>query len=98
MRGTEMQIAPIREMLVVLREDAKISQAELAKRLPFTASRVSRVESGEIGLTPEDAAQIADAIGTPKAKAFAEYLGQDWRIIERPGFSHISRETLWSAE
>ncbi len=93
-----MQVEPIREMLVVLREDARISQAELAKRLPFTASRVSRVESGEIGLTPDDAVQIAEAIGTPKAKSFAEYIGQEWRIIERPGFSHISRETLWSAE
>ena len=90
--------ATVRKILDDLREEASISQAELAKRLPFTASRVSRLESGEIGLTEEDAQQVAKAIGTPKAKAFAEYLRQDWRILERPGFNHISREALWEAE
>ena len=92
------QAVTIRKALVELREEANVSQAELARRLPFTASRVSRLESGDIGLTGEDAQQIAEAIGSSKARAFAEYLRQDWRVLERPGFGHVSRETLWEAE
>lgn len=81
-----------------LREDAKLSQAELAKHLPFTASRVSRIETGELGLTTEEAQQIAKAIGTNEAAEFAAYLGQEWRILENPGFDHPSRAALWEAE
>src|SRR5206468_2252242 len=32
------------------------------------------------------------------AQAFAEYLGQHWRVLDRPGFGHVSREVLWAAE
>src|SRR2546427_11142049 len=81
-----------RTTLAGLREGAGLSQAQLASRLPFTASRVSRLESGEIGLTGEDAVQISEAIGTPEARAFAAYLGQDWKVLEPLGFNHISRE------
>ena len=34
---------PMRRTLAVLREEAGLSQAELAKRLTYTASRVSRI-------------------------------------------------------
>lgn len=81
-----------------LRETAGLSQAQLAKQLPFTASRISRIETGELGLTDEEAQQLAIAIGTEPAKAFAAYLGWRWRILEAPGFEHISREVLWKAE
>jgi transcriptional regulator with XRE-family HTH domain len=90
--------AGTREILVGLREEANLSQAELAKRLPFTASRISRLESGEIALTEEDVQRIAEAIATPAAKTFAGYLNQDWQALEKPGFNHISREALWTAE
>lgn len=75
-----------------------MSQADLAKKLPFTASRVSRIESGDIALTDTDAEEIATAIETPEAKAFADYLRQAWRILEKPAFDHVSREVLWKAE
>ncbi|AEB07943.1 helix-turn-helix domain-containing protein [Desulfobacca acetoxidans] len=93
-----MEMTSIRKALSSLREEAGISQAELAKRLPFTASRISRLESGEIAMTEEDAQEIAKAIGTPKANDFNDYLSQDWRILGSPGFNHINRETLWEAE
>jgi transcriptional regulator with XRE-family HTH domain len=88
----------MRKIITHLRESAGVSQAELAHRLPFTASRVSRLESGEIELTEEDAQQISDAIGSDTAKEFGEYLRQNWRILEKPGFYHLSRKTLWEAE
>ncbi len=81
-----------------LRETAGLSQAQLAKQLPFTASRISRIETGELGLSDEEARELAKAIGTEPAKAFAEYLSRQWRILEAPGFEHISREVLWKAE
>jgi transcriptional regulator with XRE-family HTH domain len=88
----------MREALKDLREKAGMSQAEVAKRLPFTASRVSRIESGEIGLKPEEAQDIAKAIGSPGALEYAEYLGQTWQELEDPGFGHVSRLVLWQAE
>ncbi|MCY2928584.1 MAG: helix-turn-helix transcriptional regulator [Planctomycetota bacterium] len=88
----------IRKALQDLREEAGMSQAELAKKLPFTASRVSRLESGDLGLTTEEAQQIAGAIGTPKARDYAAYLSSTWRVLPAPGFNHISRQCLWDAE
>src|SRR5689334_8617856 len=90
----------IRSTLVHLREAAGLSQAELAKRLPFTASRLSRLESGEIQLTIDEAEEIARKIGEqyPQANVFAEYLRWEWRILTKPGFEHISLRTLRKAE
>ncbi|MCI0628903.1 MAG: helix-turn-helix domain-containing protein [Acidobacteria bacterium] len=88
----------LRRMLHYLREDAELSQSKLAERLPFTASRVSRLESGELDLTMDEAKQIAQGIGTPKAIAFADFLSKEWRVLEPVGFNHVSREPLWEAE
>src|SRR6266481_1983236 len=93
-----MNSETLRTTLIALRADANLSQTELAKRLSFTASRVSRLESGETALTTEDAQQLAEAIGTAKAKEFADYVRQNWEILENPGFDHVSRATLWEAE
>lgn len=81
-----------------LRENSGLSQADVAGRLPFTASRLSRLESGEIALSPEDAATIASAIGTPEARTFASSLNWEWRELEAPAFDHPSLETIWNAE
>lgn len=91
----EIHYGPIIQQL---RDNAGLSQAELAKQLPFTASRISRIESGELGLSDDEAQQIAKAIGSKPAEAFAEYLGWNWTILDAPGFNHISREALWKAE
>lgn len=88
----------LRHLLQGLRERAGLSQAELAKKLPFTASRVSRLESGELSLDAKDAVQIAEAIGSEEAKDFAQFVQQDWTILEPVAFHHISRRTLWEAE
>jgi transcriptional regulator with XRE-family HTH domain len=89
---------PVRKMLKWLREEAKLSQDELAQRLSFTASRISRLESGDTELTKEDAELISNQIGTDEARAFAQYLGRNWRVLERPTFKHPNREHLWKAE
>ena len=88
----------IRQVLVNLREKAGLKQAALAEKLSFTASRLSRLESGDTELGLEEAQQIASGIGTDKAKAYAAYLGQDWKQTERPGFRHVSLAALRKAE
>lgn len=89
-----------RVALVELREAAKISQAELAKRLDCAPSRISRLESGELQMSQEEAVEIARKIGEtyPKALLFAEYLGWEWSVLEKPGFSHVSLPSLRKAE
>ena len=88
----------IRSILTQLRENARLSQAQMAEKVKFTASRVSRLESGDTELSQEDAEQMAAAIGTDEAKAFAEYIKSNWQILERPGFNHVNLAVLWKAE
>ncbi|WP_417385609.1 helix-turn-helix domain-containing protein [Gimesia sp.] len=88
----------LRQVLQVLREKSNLSQTELAKRLPYTASRVSRLESGDLTLDVEEAVQVAEAIGSDESRAFAEYLQQDWQVLDPVAFHHVSRGVLWEAE
>jgi hypothetical protein len=43
---------------------------------------------------------MAAAIGQthPRAKLFADYLRQHWKVIDKPGFNHVSLAALWRAE
>ncbi len=90
----------VRITLSRLRQSASKSQADVAERLSASASasRVSRLESGELRLTLDEAKDFAKAIGTPEAVEYAEYLGQTWTVLERPGFDHANRRSLWEAE
>src|SRR5208283_1204222 len=88
----------IRKMLARLRDDAGLTQAQLAQRLSFTPSRLSRLESGDTELSKEEAEQIAEQIGTQEAKDYAEYLSKEWPLTEQPSFNHVSRKHLWKAE
>ncbi len=81
-----------------LREKSGLSQGEVSGRLEFTPSRLSRLESGELTLTADEAGSIAEAIGTREAKLFAESLNWQWREFEPPAFDHPSLRTLWDAE
>jgi transcriptional regulator with XRE-family HTH domain len=88
----------MRDILIQLREEKGLTQAQLANKLAFTPSRLSRLESGETALSQEEAVQIAKAIDSEAASAYATYLTTEWRITDRPGFNHPSREQLWKAE
>jgi transcriptional regulator with XRE-family HTH domain len=85
-------------MLVALREKSDLTQAQLAERLSFTPSRLSRLEAGLTELTIDEAQQIASQIPGNEAQAYAEYLGQQWSLTERPSFKHVDREHLRKAE
>ncbi len=91
----------IRKTLLGLLDKADgLTQAQLAERISFTPSKLSRLLSGETELIDDDAVLIAECIGTDQAKEFADYLQQmqDWHITDAPGFDHVSRASLWKAE
>lgn len=93
-----MEPETLRKTVTRLRKEAGLSQAELATRLSFTDSRLSRLESGELTITLEDAVSIGLALHSQAGQDFADYLTQEWVKLDRPSFDHISRETLWEAE
>ena len=82
--------------LASLRDKAKLTQAELAKRITVSAARVSRIEAGDIPLTREEVNTYLNAIGTDAAEMYSQYLDQDWKAVTRPSFEHPSREALWT--
>ena len=88
----------LRSSILSLRETSKLTQTELAKRLPFTASRLSRIESGDMKLNADDAIEICNAIDSDDSKSFAKYLQKDWRELSRPPFKHPNLDLLWQAE
>ena len=86
---------PLGQCIALLRERAGVSQVELARKGGFSPAVVSRVESGERGLTPEELITLLDALGTDEARAFLEYYVQDWSELPRPPFDHRDRDQLW---
>jgi hypothetical protein len=85
-------------LLGLLDKTDGLTQAQLAERISFTPSKLSRLLSGDTELSDDDAGVIAAGIGTEQAKAFATHLRQKWRLTDMPGFSHVSRASLWKAE
>ena len=55
--------------LAHLRDKSGIQQNELAERLPFSATVLSRIESGGRVASPGDLSSILDAIGTEEASS-----------------------------
>jgi transcriptional regulator with XRE-family HTH domain len=86
---------PLGRYISLLRERAGISQVELARRGKLSPAVVSRVESGERGLTPEGLVTLLDALGTEEARTFLDYYRQGWSELPRPMFDHPDRDLLW---
>ncbi len=53
--------------IATLREQARLKQAELARKLTWSPAVLSRVESGERTLGGDELATILNGIGTPEA-------------------------------
>ena len=86
---------PLGRYIALLRERAGVSQAELAKRGGLSPAVVSRIESAERALTPEELITLLDALGTEEARAFLGYYRQEWSELPRPPFDHRDRDVLW---
>jgi len=81
-----------------VRERANIKQAELARKITWSPAVLSRVESGDRALAPEELQTILDAIDTPEASRLGEVLQRKWTILPRPPLDHPDQELLWEAE
>ena len=84
--------------LTLLRDQADIKQAELANKITWSPSVLSRVEKGERALAPDELQIILDAIGTPEARHLSEILQREWSVLPRPSLDHPDQDLLWEAE
>jgi transcriptional regulator with XRE-family HTH domain len=83
--------------LAMVREEAGLTQAQLAAKVTFSPASISRIESGDKALSPEEFEAMLRAIGTPMARQLGEFAKQKWDVLDRPDFDHPNRESLWSA-
>jgi transcriptional regulator with XRE-family HTH domain len=84
--------------LTQVRERAGVKQAELARKVTWSPAVLSRIESGERLLAPEELTLLLDAIGTPEAAQLSRALRRQWRILPRPSLDHPDQDLLWAAE
>jgi transcriptional regulator with XRE-family HTH domain len=97
------QIASVAQhgtVLARLRVDLGITQAALAAAASVDQSRVSRVEKGEITSAPE-VDRLLDALislGSPRAKAYKEFITYEWEQISPPSFFNPQRVCLEIAD
>lgn len=86
------------QYLTLVRERAGIKQAELARRVTWSAAVLSRIESGDRSVESGELSMLLEAIDTPEALRLRTILERDWQIIERPSLDHPDQDLLWSAE
>src|SRR5689334_7109319 len=94
----EISQQEIGRRLTQVREAAGIKQAELARRITWSPAVLSRIESGERELSPDELKTLMEAIGTPEALQLSQALERDWRELPRPPLDHTDAELLWKAE
>lgn len=88
---------PVGRYLTTIREEAGLTQAQLAGKITFSTASISRIESGDKEITPDELGAILKALGSAKAKQLGEYLKQKWDELDRPAFDHPNRTNLWEA-
>lgn len=85
-------------LLKKAREEAVMTQNQLASALEVNASVVSRLEGTEYA-DAKMAERYLSAIKTDLAKQIITYYKEElWQFIQRPPFDHPERKELWSAE
>ena len=84
--------------LAQVREAAGLKQAELARRIRWSSAFLSRVESGERELSPQELNMVMAAIATPEALHLSTAISREWLEIQRPPLDHPDQDLLWDAE
>lgn len=84
--------------LMHIRDKAGIKQAELARRVTWSQAVLSRIESGERSMAPDELKQLLDAMAIPEAEKLKAALSREWNVLARPSLDHADQELLWSAE
>lgn len=95
---TEEQIInQISRCFARLRGEANLSQANLAKKIGIDQAKLSRIENGEF-YTPYDAEKYLEALGTPNAAKFKNFLSSSWTHLGIPDFWNPQYDSLIYAE
>ena len=84
--------------LALLREKAGFKQNELAQRMTWSPTVLSRIESGDRPVSQDELISILDAIGTEESANFAETIQRDWNHLPEPTLGHPDEQLLWEAE
>jgi transcriptional regulator with XRE-family HTH domain len=87
-------------VLTRLRDELRLTQAAVAKRAGLDQSRVSRIEKGEV-VSSEEIERVCDALealGSPHAASFKEFVAHEWVHIEPPLFWNPQRGYLETAD
>ena len=90
--------AAIGRRLATLRDQAKLKQNELAKKLEWSAAVLSRVEAGERPLTDDELDIIVRGIGSPEAFRLKNILARRWERLSEPVLGDPDSDLLWEAE
>ncbi len=98
MDGVSVLSLEIGRRLAHVRELAGLKQAELARRVTWSPAVLSRVESGERPLAPEELDTVLAAIGTADAEHLRAALTREWRVLPRPALDHPDQDVLWDCE
>lgn len=86
--------------LMRLRNEANLTQGNLAKKASLTQSQISRIEKGD-DVSKQDFDCIIDALvalGVNKAEKYREFLRCEWKHIKPPSFWNPQRASLETAE
>lgn len=83
-------------MLAEIRDDAGMTQRQVAERMSANQTRISRIEAGDGDDT--DIASFLDALGTPRARSFADLLKVEWLRLPRPSLRHPDLDALVAIE
>ena len=90
--------AAIGSYLVHLREEVGLSQKDLASRVGMSPTLLSRVESGERSMPPDERDRALTAIGSEASEMFKETVGRVWERLPKPPPGHLGESMLWDAE
>ncbi|TDP97120.1 helix-turn-helix domain-containing protein [Labedaea rhizosphaerae] len=75
-----------------LRDEANLTIDEVAEKLECSASKISRIETGNVGVTPRDARDLLELYGVPEDKR--EALVQLAREARQKGWWHAYNEVF----
>ncbi len=83
-------------MLAEIRDAAGMTQRQVAERMSANQTRISRIEAGDGDDT--DIASFLDALGTPRARSFADLLKVEWLRLPQPSLRHPDLDALVAIE
>ncbi|MEN4880436.1 helix-turn-helix transcriptional regulator [Pantoea agglomerans] len=98
MMTTNISSLELGKHLTLVRERAGIKQAELARKVTWSAAVLSRIESGERSVDSGELSLLLEAIDTPEASRLRTIIERSWQVLERPSLDHPDQDLLWSAE